>query len=656
MTNDNENAANQWSNRTGLLEDEFARDLIKIPTLFRKRTAALNIREIPRLALKAVQVLRTDGMSGLKRRVGNKIGLGYEYMDWIDRYDTLTFADRAAIRHHIERLLYQPLISLVMPTYNTPERWLRLAIDSVKKQLYSNWELCIADNASSKSHVRKILREYPAKDPRIKLIFRENTGHMAAASNSAIEMATGKFLALLDQDDQIPEHALYMVAVELNAHRDADLIYSDEDKIDEKGRRYEPYFKPDWNPDLFLAQNFLGHLVVYRTRIVKEIAGLREGYDGSQDWDLALRVSEHIPSGHIRHIPHVLYHWRAIRGSAARGADEKKNVRDAQRRTLESHFNRIGLNVTVVPVANDYWRIKYPISTPCLVTLIMPTRNGFEFLQRCVESIYHKTTYPNFELIVVDNQSKDTATLHYLAALERERGVKVLRYDAPFNFSAINNFAVQCARGDIIGFINNDVEVITPDWLNEMVGHATRRDIGAVGAKLYYPDDRIQHAGVILGLNGNPGVAGHRYEKQPRSYPGQGSRAVLCQNLSAVTAACLVLRRHVFEEIGGFDEKNLTIAFNDVDLCLRIREKGYRNLWTPFAELYHYESATRGLDDTPDKLERSEKECDYMRRRWGELLAYDPAHNPNLALERGIFSLAGPPRITNPWLMPLANS
>jgi GT2 family glycosyltransferase len=284
------------------------------------------------------------------------------------------------------------------------------------------------------------------------------------------------------------------------------------------------------------------------------------------------------------------------------------------------------------------------------VTLIIPTRNRFELLERCVESIYRKTTYPNFELIIVDNQSDETTTLNYLTELERDRGVKVLRYDAPFNFSAINNFAVRHVRGEIIGLMNNDLEIITPDWLNEMVGHATRPEIGAVGAKLYYPDNRIQHAGVILGLNGNPGVAGHRYEKRPHGYTGEASRAVLCQNLSAVTAACLLLRRHVFEEVGGFDEKNLTVAFNDVDLCLRIEEKGYRNLWTPYAELYHHESASRGLDDTPDNFERSEKECDYMRRRWGQLLAHDPAHNQNLALERGMFSLASPPRVTKPWL------
>ncbi len=630
---------------------ELARNLTKVPTLFRGPTSILTIREIPTLAAKTVHTLRAEGIGGLSRRVRNKIDLGYEYVNWVRHYDTLTDADRAAIRRHIDRLPYQPVISIIMPTYNTPEKWLRLAVESVRKQLYPKWELCIADDGSSENHASEILQEYETKDARIKVVYRKDTGHISAASNSALEIATGEFVALFDHDDELSEHALYMVAVDLNVHRDADLIYSDEDKVDEKGCRYEPYFKPEWNPALFLAQNYLCHLAVYRSRIVKEVGGFREGYEGSQDWDLAMRMSESIPVERIRHIPHILYHWRAIPGSAAFRMDEKKYVKDAQRKTLESHFQRIGVNVAVLPAAGGYWRIKYSTSNSPLVSLIIPTRNGLELLQRCVESIYRETTYRNFELIIVDNQSDDAVTLNYLATLERERRIRVLRYDRAFNFSAINNFAVQHARGEIIGLMNNDLEIITQDWLNEMVSHALRPEIGAVGAKLYYPNKRIQHAGVILGLNGTPGVAGHLYQNQPHDYPGQASRALLCQHFSAVTAACMVLRREVFEEVGGLDETNLAVAFNDVDLCLRIQEKGYRNLWTPYAELYHHESASRGSDDTPEKVERAAKECDYMRRRWGELLANDPAYNPNLALDGGIFLFAAPPRTRKPWLV-----
>lgn len=629
---------------------EILRDLFKVPTLFRGPTTILNAREIPRLAIKAFKILQADGIGGLRWRLKNIVELGYEYTTWVERFGRLSDADRSAIRSHLDRLSYRPLISVVMPTYNSPEKWLRLAIESVRKQLYPNWELCIADDASSNPQVREILQEYRARDPRIKVDFRKNNGHIAAASNSAIQMATGDYIALLDHDDELSEHALYMVAAELNAYPDADLIYSDEDKVDDSGSRYEPYFKPDWNAELFLCQNFFSHLGVYRVAIVKKIGGFRSGYEGAQDWDLAMRVSEIIPPSHIRHIPHVLYHWRAIRGSAALGMDQKKYVREAQLRTIESHFDRLELKVTILPAAGAYWRIKYPLPTPPLVTLIIPTRNKWELLQRCVESIYDKTSYPNFELIIVDNQSDDPATLHYLAALERARQIKILRYNAPFNFSAINNLAVKQARGAIVGLINNDLEVITPDWLEEMVSYAIRPEIGAVGAMLYYPNDLIQHAGVLLGLNGNPGVAGHRYHNQPRGYPGQVSRALLCQNLSAVTAACLILRRQVFDQVGGLDETNLPIAFNDVDMCLRIEEKGYRNLWTPYAEFYHHESASRGYDDTPEKSARFEKECDYMRRRWGALLANDPAYNSNLALDGGRFLLAFPPRARKPWL------
>jgi GT2 family glycosyltransferase len=461
-------------------------------------------------------------------------------------------------------------------------------------------------------------------------------------------MARGDFVALVDHDDELREHALYMVVAELNAYPDSDLVYSDEDKIDGKGRRYDPYFKSDWNPTLFLAQNFTSHLSVYRTQIVKDAGGFREGFEGAQDWDLAMRVIEAVPSSHIRHIPHVLYHWRAIRGSAALAMDEKNYTNEAQRKTLQSHFERLGTNVEILPAAETYWRIKYPLpEPPPSVTLIIPTRNGATLLRRCIEGIYQKTSYFNFELIVVDNQSNDPDTLNYLLELERRRGVRILRYDAPFNYSGINNFAVQHARGEIVGLLNNDLEVITPEWLEEMVSHAIQPGIGVVGAMLYYPNDTIQHAGVILGVGG---VAGHAYCRQPRGYNGAASRAALCQNLSAVTAACLVVRREVFEKVGGLDETDLAIAFNDIDFCLRVRENGYRNVWTPYAEFYHYESATRGYEETPEKLDRFEKERDYMKQRWGELLLNDPAYNPNLALDRETFTLAFPPRITKPWL------
>jgi O-antigen biosynthesis protein len=608
----------------------------------------------PQRIYKALRILRTQGMGEFRRRIWNKVvagGLENEYPLWIQQYGTLSDSDRMAIKQDIDRLIYRPLISLIMPTYNSREKWLRLAIESVRRQLYSNWELCIADDASTESHARELLEEFRAIDARIKVVFRKDNGHISAASNTAIEMATGEYLAFLDHDDELSEHALYMVVAELNLHPDAELIYSDEDKLDEQGRRYDPYFKPDWNPALFLTQNFLCHLVVYRRRIVEDVGGFREGYEGSQDWDLAMRVSERISDKQIRHIPHVLYHWRAIAGSTAFGTEQKKYVIEAQRLTLTSHFDRLRRSTAILPTADAHWRVQYSLPAMPLVTLIIPTRNGRELLQRCLDSIHQTSTYRPFEIIVVDNQSDDPAALRYLAELEKHGGVRILRYDAPFNYAAINNFAVEHAAGQIIGFLNNDVEVITSNWLEEMVSHAVQPEIGAVGAMLYYPDNTIQHAGVILGLGGNPGVAGHPYQRQPLGRPVQALRGRLCQNFSALTAACLVVRRQVFEEVGGFDETNLAIAFNDVDLCLRFVERGYRNLWTPHAELYHFESASRGYEDTSEKQTRFKKECDYMHRRWGKLLANDPAYNPNLALDRDGFFLAFPPRVVKPWLL-----
>ena len=618
------------------------------------KAVALNPGQMRPLAVKSLRILRHYGSRELQHQLRKQLdgdSVENEYRAWVEKYAALTDADRDSIKRHLERLRYQPLVSLIMPTYNSPEKWLRLAIESVRDQLYRNWELCIAEDGSSEPHVRRILEEYRAKDSRIKIVFLDQNSHISAASNAAIDMAAGEFLAFLDHDDLLSEHALYMIIVELNRFPQADLIYSDEDKIDEEGRRYDAYFKPDWNPALFLAQNFICHLMACRTAVVRELQGFREGYEGAQDWDLAMRMIERIPEAHIRHIPHVLYHWRAIAGSAAYGMDEKNYVRSAQRRTLESHFDRIGTRATVVPTAGIYWRVKYPLSVRPLVTLIIPTRNRLKLLKICVDGIFQKTTYCPVEILIIDNQSDDPATLSYLATLAAERRARILRFDAPFNYAAINNLAVKHARGEIIGLLNNDIDVITPDWLEEMVSHAMRPETGAVGALLYYPNNTIQHAGVILGLGGTPGVAGHAYQERAPRYSGQAARASLCQNFSAVTAACLVIRRQIYEEVGGMDETNLAVSFNDVDFCLRLQEKGYKNLLTPYAELYHNESASRGYEETPENRARFAKECDYMHHRWEKLLENDPAYNPNLALDRPAFMLAFPPRTEKPWLI-----
>ncbi|HUR58418.1 MAG TPA: glycosyltransferase family 2 protein, partial [Opitutaceae bacterium] len=538
----------------------------------------------------------------------------------------------------------RPLISVLMPVYNDKpeqEKPLIEAIESVRRQLYDNWELCISDDASKSPHVRKVLERFQKKDSRIKLVFRETNGHISANSNSALALAHGEFIALLDHDDEIRPHALACVALELDAHPDADLVYSDEDKIDENGHRYDHYFKPDWNPDLFNVQNYVSHLGVYRTLLVREVGGFRMGYEGSQDWDLAMRVTERSAPDRIRHIPKILYHWRSVPGSTAMLIGAKSYATSAAEKVITEHFARTGVNATITPTKGSYWRVHYPIPDPApRVTIVIPTRNRLGVLKPCVTSLLEKTTYAHFDLLVVDNDSDDPETLAYLDELRAHDRVNVVHFPGEFNFSAINNFGVSQTDAPIVGLLNNDLEVINGDWLDEMVSHALRPEIGCVGAKLYYPDDRIQHAGVILGIGG---VAAHAWQTHPRGAAGQAHRNLLQQNLSAVTAACLVIRREVFQQVDGFDEK-LKVAFNDIDFCLKVRAAGYRNLWTPYAELYHHESASRGAEDTLEKRDRFRGEVEYITAKWGDALLNDPAYNPNLTLTINDFTLSTPPR------------
>lgn len=616
-------------------------------TLVGSLTALVRRKNRLGLIRAAWRIVRSQGLSGFKLAFLHFANANIAYERWVACHDTLNDADRQAIRLHLSLLSERPLISVLVPVFNTQEAFLRRAIESVRGQLYPHWELCIVDDASTATHVRPVLEEYARLDKRIQVVWRKKNGHISAASNSALEIASGEFIALLDHDDELAEHALYMVAVAFNESPQSDLIYSDEDKIDEAGRRFGPYFKPDWNPDLFSGQNMISHLGVYRTAIVRALGGFRAGYEGSQDWDLALRVGEVVPATHIHHIPHVLYHWRAIAGSTATKIGEKPYALRTAKAALRDHLIRTGRRGQVSPVVGGYFRITHPVPSPApLVSIIIPTRNGSQMLRRCIENLRQKTRYAPYEVLIVDNQSDNPETLKYLGHLENTGGARVLRYDHPFNYSSINNFAAEAAQGSYLCLMNDDVEVITEDWLDEMVGQAARPEIGAVGAMLYYPNDTIQHAGVLLGLGG---IAGHPYAGMPRGSCGYMRRACLVQNVSAVTAACLVVGKATYQEVGGMEEKNLAVAFNDVDFCLRLLERGYRNLWTPFAELYHHESASRGPDDTPDKQDRFKKEIAYMRSRWAHLLESDPAYNPNLTLDNSWPYLAPAPRKRMPW-------
>ncbi len=573
------------------------------------------------------------------------------YAHWIKEFDTLTAEKLTAVRAETLTLPNQPLISIIMPVFNTPEAYLTKAIDSVRAQTYERWELCIADDASSAPHVRALLNRYTDQDKRIKIAFRTTNGHIAAASNTALTLATGEYIALLDHDDELRPHALTEVVKAINQNPDLQLIYSDEDKLDSAGNRFDPYFKPDWMPELLIGHNYLCHFCVCKTDTLRKIGGWRVGFDGAQDWDLQFRITEQAKPSQIIHIPHVLYHWRAVAGSTALATSEKTYVVEAARSAIAEHFSRTGDAVELIHLPGNHWRAKHALPTPApLVSLIIPTRNGLKHLRCCIDSILEKTTYPAYEILVIDNGSDDSETREYLQQLSKPQSwanacvrncsLRVLSYPHKFNYSALNNFGVREARGEFVGLLNNDLEIITPDWLDEMVSQAARPGIGCVGAKLYYPDNKVQHAGVILGIGG---VAGHAFKGFARNAPGSMNRANLAQNYSAVTGACLVVRKSTYEAVGGLDENDLAISLNDVDFCLKVRAAGYRNLWTPFAELYHHESATRGYEDTPEKMARFEKERTVMKQRWGAILKRDPAYNPNLTLTTEDFALAYPP-------------
>jgi glycosyltransferase involved in cell wall biosynthesis/SAM-dependent methyltransferase len=523
---------------------------------------------------------------------------------------------------------YQPLISIIMPTFNTPGPYLRAAIDSVQAQIYSNWELCIADDASTAPQVRSILQAYAAQDTRIKVTFRSENGHISQCSNTALELATGEFVALLDHDDLLPPEALYEVVLLLNKHREADMVYSDEDKIDDDGKRSNPYFKPDWCPDTFLSRMYTCHFGVYRRSIVEAIGGFRVGYEGSQDYDLVLRFTE--KTDRIFHIPKILYHWRIHPQSAASSSEAKPYAYTAGGKAIQDALDRRGEPGQVLDIPNQpgHYLVRYQIKEYKPTSIIIPTKNLGEYLHRCLQSIFAKTTYPNYEVIVIDNGSTEASTQEVIAQWLNQEPDRFKCYplDIPFNFSKINNYAVQKASGDFLLFLNNDTEVITPDWLEGMVEQAQRPSIGAVGVKLLYPDHKIQHAGVVMGLEYG---SAHIYRHQPADATGYFGQLLSVNNFSAVTGACLMCRREVFEAVQGFNE-TLAVGHNDIDLCLKMLKAGFRNVLLPHVMLYHYESKSRGLDITPEAKARFFQEVNYMQTQWRSLLDQDPCYNPNL--------------------------
>lgn len=595
---------------------------------FSKLVKSLN----PYTIKKGIAYLRQYGFQEFKVRLAERFEKEeVEYSEWC-REDALTDEERTLQRGRVWE--DPPLISVVVPIYQTPELFLRQMIESVRNQTYPHWELCIADGSGDNKRTRSIVEEY-LEDARIRYRLLEKNLGIADNTNAAMEMAGGDYIALFDHDDLLAENALYEVADEA-VRTGADLIYTDEDKVTaDLSERYQPNFKPDFNLDLLRANNYICHLLVVKRSLVKQAGGQRKEFDGAQDHEFIFRCVEKAEK--IAHIPKVLYHWRVHKASTADNPLSKKYAYDAGKRAVLEHIRRCGEDGEVTDTKfPGFYQVKYRVEGQPLISVIIPNKDERETLKSCLDSIWEKTTYPNYEIIIVENNSTQPETFEYYRSIDGKKGVRVVYWKEGFNYSALNNFGFSHARGDYILCLNNDVTVITPDWLERMLGQCQRKQVGIVGVKLYYPDDTIQHAGVIIGIGG---VAGAMFVGMPRQRSGYLRKAILQQDLSAVTAACMMVDRRAWEDVGGFNT-DLAVAFNDIDFCLKARDRGYLVVYEPNVELYHYESKSRGYEDTPEKQRRFQSEIDYMKEHWDTILSKgDPYYNRNFSLKTCNYTL-----------------
>ncbi|HAX74229.1 MAG TPA: glycosyl transferase family 2, partial [Firmicutes bacterium] len=533
----------------------------------------------------------------------------------------------------IARFHYKPLISILVPIYNVPEKWLRKCVDSVLNQTYGHWELCLVDDASPNPQVKKVLKQYQEQDKRIKVMFRDVNGHISETSNDALKLASGEFIALLDHDDELTQNALYEMVKELNKNSRLDMIYSDEDKVTLTGEYTEPHYKPDWSPDTFMSSNYICHFTLLRKSIVEQIGGFRKGFEGAQDYDLFLRFTE--CTSKIKHIPKILYHWRTLETSTASNSNAKNYAHDAGVKALQDALERRNIKGVVEPY-KDAYRIQYHPGTNKRVSIIIPTKDHAEILEVCLKSIYEKSTYKNFEVIVISNSSTEPALFLLLERYSKEQNnFRWYELNIPFNYSILNNDAVTKATGDYLLLLNNDIEIITPNWIELMLGYASQKHIGAVGAKLLYPDNTVQHCGVVLGMGG---LAAHIYKGASCEDDGYFYRLSVPYNYGAVTAACLMVSKEKWKQVRGLEEK-LTVAFNDVDFNMKLLKKGYYNVVLPQVNLYHHESKSRGSEDTPEKISRFSNEISYMKTKWKKELVLDKCYNPNFDLSTEHVSL-----------------
>ena len=594
-------------------------------------------KKISNLVQKGMDYLQYNGMGAFVQKSFKKVvdtkDRTIPYSKWIQKHLP---SPKELEEQKKYQFLYRPKISIVIPLYKTPEKYLCEMIDSVLNQSYSNWELCLSDGSGEDSPLTELLRRYEEKDSRIKGVYNNRQLHIAENTTEAIKIATGDFIAFSDHDDLLTPDAMFHVAKAVNENMELEVLYSDEDKVSAGNKFMQPHMKPDFNIDLLRTVNYICHLFVVKKTMIDKVGMLRPEFDGAQDYDFILRCVE--ATDRIYHIPRILYHWRFFEGSTAENPESKLYAFEAGKRAIEAHYERVGIHAEVVQGEFlGLYRTRYLRDRNPLVSILIPNKDHTDDLDRCIRSIEEKSTYHNYEYIIIENNSDQEETFAYYKKLEEENPkAHVVYWDGEFNYSAINNYGASFANGEYLLLLNNDVEVINADWLEEMLGYCMRDDVGIVGARLYYPDDTIQHAGVVIGFGG---IAGHAFVQQKRGTTGYCHRIICAQDYSAVTAACMMVKKSVFDEVGGLTEE-LKVAFNDIDFCMKVRQAGKLVVYNPYAELYHYESKSRGLEDTPEKVARFNSEIKKFSDRWPEILKNgDPYYNPNLTLKSQDFSL-----------------
>lgn len=584
---------------------------------------------------KGLSYLKKNGVIKFFKRIKQGPGYQFSYAEWFEQHRVSQIQLKQQKETNFE---YEPKISVIVPTYNTPLDFLKEMIDSVKNQSYANWQLCIADGSDEQNPARKVIQEYAEGDSRIVVCYLNENYGISGNTNKALELADGEYVGLFDHDDLLTPDALFEVVSSLQENRH-DIIYTDEDKLDNKKKEYvDPNFKPDYNIDLFRSHNYITHFFVVKTEIIKDIGGFDSKYDGAQDYDLMFRCIEKSQS--IHHIPKILYHWRMHAASTAENPESKMYCYDAGKHAIEDHYKRIGVDAQVELMPKPLWglyRTTYSTKDNPLVSIIIPNMEHKDILKTCIDSLYNINTYNNFEIIIVENNSTSKEIFDYYNELENTYdNIKVVKWDNEFNYSALNNYGVKYAKGDYYLFLNNDTEVIAPHAISEMVGCCIRDEVGIVGAKLLYEDDTVQHAGVVIGFGG---FAGHIFTGIEKDDYGYMMRARINCDYSAVTAACMMVDKKCFEAVNGFDEK-FKVACNDIDFCLRVRQLNKLVVFNAFSLWHHYESKSRGYEDSIEKIKRFESEVSLFQERWIDILTEgDPYYNSNFKIEYGPFML-----------------